>query len=55
MEEHDEAKQRAALEAAARREARMKRILENSNSRLGKVTGKEINPEGKLNLFFVSY
>lgn len=30
-------------EAAARREARRKRILENSNKRLGKITGREHN------------
>lgn len=33
--------------AAEAREARRRRILENSNKRLGKITGREHN-EGKL-------
>lgn len=37
----------AAAAAQARREARMKRILENSKSRLSKITGREENASGK--------
>lgn len=40
--ELEEAKQKQ-LDIAAKREARRKRILENSNSRLGKITGREHN------------
>lgn len=37
----------AAVAAQARREARMKRILENSKNRLTKITGREENANGK--------
>lgn len=36
----------AATAAAARREARIKRILGNSKNRLNKIAGKEETPNG---------
>lgn len=44
MEENAEDKLKAA--AAARREARIKRILDNSKNRLNKIAGKEENANG---------
>lgn len=50
MEEHPDNASKVLDAAAAKREARMKKILENSNKRLQVLTGKEYNSEGNFRL-----
>lgn len=52
MEENQDDSESLAAAAAARREARIKRILGNSKNRLNKIAGKEENANGKRKLLF---
>lgn len=52
MEENTEHLDKLAAAAAARREARVKRILGNSKNRLNKIAGKEENANGMDNTLF---